>query len=95
MWDWAIYGALLAGGFAGIAAIALLARRAREAWVTLKDVRRHAAATLGELASKAEQTAAKIEAAADTEELQESVGRLRVSLAQLAVLQSALDEARP
>jgi hypothetical protein len=95
MWDWAIYGALLAGGLAGVAAIVLLARRALEAWRTLKDVRRHAAASLGELASKAEQTAEKIEAAADTEELQESVGRLRVSLAQLAVLQSALDEARP
>ncbi|MGH3008603.1 MAG: hypothetical protein ACRDLM_04260 [Gaiellaceae bacterium] len=95
MWDWAIWGALIVGGIAGFAALALLIRRSLEAWRTLKDVRRHAADSLGELTAKAEQTAEKVEVAGDTAELQESVARLRTSVAQLAVLHAALDEARP
>ena len=95
MWDWAIWSALIVGGLAGIAAIGLFVRHLIGAWRTLTDARRHAAETLAALAAKGEQTAAKAEAAGDTTELTESVGRLRASLAQLSVLQTALDEARP
>jgi ubiquinone biosynthesis protein UbiJ len=95
MWDWAIWSALIVGGLAGFASIWLLARRILQAWRTLQDVRRHAADSLGELVAKGEQTAVKAATAGDTAELEESVERLRGSLAQLSVLQAALDEARP
>jgi hypothetical protein len=94
MWDWAIWGALIAAVPAGIAALALLAVRAREAWRGLKDARRDLVRRLDELAAKAETTAEKVAAAGDIPELEASLGRLRVSLARLAVLRSALDEAQ-
>jgi hypothetical protein len=94
MWDWAIWGALIVGWLAGIAAVALLFVRVREAWRELKDARRDVVHRLGELGRKGEATAEKAAAAGETAELQESLGRLRVSLAQLAVLRSALDEAQ-
>ncbi len=93
MWDWAVWGALILGGIAGIGATALFAARALQVWHRLKEARRHAADSLGELAAKGEETATKVEAAGDTAELQASVARLRVSLAKLAVLQAALAEA--
>jgi hypothetical protein len=93
MWDWAIWGALILAGLAGIAALAVLAVRTREAWSDLEHGRRQFVGRLGELVLKGEATADKVGAAGDTPELQESLGRLRVSLAQLAVLREALDEA--
>jgi ubiquinone biosynthesis protein UbiJ len=93
MWDWAIWGALVAAALAGFGAIALLVARVRQAWRAFKVARRHSADVLGELGRKGEETAEKAAAAGDTAELQESVARLRVSLARLAVLRSALDEA--
>ena len=92
MWDWAVWGALIAGGIAGIGAMTLLALRARTAWRTFKDVRRDAAYGLGELVAKGEATAERATAAGDTAELHASVARLRVSLAQLDVLRAALGE---
>jgi hypothetical protein len=94
MWDWAIWGALIAGGLAGTGAIWLLVRRSLDAWRTLKDTRRNAAQSLGDLAAKAETTAQKVEASGDTVELQESVARLRHSLRQLTILRAALDDAQ-
>ena len=92
MWDWAIWGALVAAGVAGTAALALVAVRARQAWRGLKAVRRDVVDRLGELATAGEVTAEKVAVAGDTAELQERLGRLRGSLARLAVLRAAIDE---
>jgi hypothetical protein len=92
MWDWAIWAALVLGTVAGIAALAVLVVRSLEAWRTFKQTRGAVVCGLDEFAAQAEAVAAKVAAADDTAELQESVGRLRVSLARLDVLRAALDE---
>jgi non-ribosomal peptide synthetase component F len=94
MWDWAIWGALILAGAAGIAALALLAVRAREAWREANDTRRDLVYRLRKFAAKAEATAESIASVGDTPELRQSLARLRVSLARLSVLREALDEAR-
>ena len=93
MWDWAIWGALIVAALAVGTASALLARRALRGWRDVKDARLDVVRRLDDLSAKVEATAERVAAAGDTGELQESVGRLRVSLAQLAVLRAALDEA--
>jgi hypothetical protein len=92
--DWAIWGTLSFAAAAGIAACALLALRARQAWRELRNTRREILRRLDSFIAKAGATAEKAAAAGDTAELQESLGRLRVSLARLAVLRSALEEAQ-
>ena len=93
MWDWAIWAALIVAVSAGIAAFVLLAVRARTAWHDVDNTRRDVLQRLDDFAGKAEAVSAKIAAANDsTAELQGSLERLRVSLAQLAVLREALDE---
>ena len=94
MSTWAIWGALIAGGSAGIVAIWLVVTRTLTAWRTVKEVKRWAAESLGGLAARAETTAVKVDAAGDTAELQASVARLRRSLRQLAILRAALDDAQ-
>jgi hypothetical protein len=94
MWDWAIWAALILVAVAGGAALALLAVRVRDAWRSFEETRGTMIRGLDELAANAEAVAEKAAAAGDTAELEESVGRLRVSLARLAVLRAALDEAR-
>ena len=94
MWDWAVWTALIVGGSAAIAALALLAVRARQAWRALRDTRRGVVARLDDLAAAGETTVDKVARADDTRELQESLGRLRVSLARLAVLRAAIGEAQ-
>ncbi|MFL5960659.1 MAG: hypothetical protein ACJ75G_10375 [Gaiellaceae bacterium] len=94
MWDWAIWAALGVSGVAGIAAAVLLARRVLVAWRSVRETRRDLAHRLHELEAKGEATAEAVASAGDTAELQESLGRLRVSLAQLAVLRAAVDEAQ-
>jgi hypothetical protein len=59
----------------------------------LKRFRRHLAKELQRLADLGEQTVEKVETATDTADLNESLGRLRVTLARFAVLRAALDEA--
>jgi predicted nuclease with TOPRIM domain len=94
MWDWLIWGALIFAFVAGIAALVLLVRRSREAYRELDRSRETVGREVDELAARAEAAAARAEAAAgDTSELQRSLERLRVSLAQLSVLTEALDEA--
>lgn len=92
MWNWAIYGALIAGFLAGCAAIAYLVVRALEGWRALKRLRRGLAHELERLADLGEVTADKIGTATDTERLESSLSRLRVGLARYAVLRRALDE---
>ncbi len=94
MWDWTIWGALIAATLAGFAALAVLAVRARRAWRDVRDVRRDVVRRLAELGAKGEATAEMVAAAGDNAEVEQSLGRLRVSLARLAVLRAALDEAR-
>jgi len=94
MWDWAVWSALILAGVAGIGALALLAMRAREAWRAVKDARRDVLARLDDLATAGETTADKVARAGDTRELQESLGRLRVTLARFAVLRAAIREAQ-
>ena len=92
MWDWAIWAALVLGTVAGIAAFALLVVRSREAWRAFKQTRGAVVGGLDAFAAQAEAVADKLATAGDTAELQQSVGRLRVSLARLDVLRAALDE---
>ena len=94
MWDWAIWSALILAGVTGTAALALVAVRARRAWRHLKTTRREVVGHLDALATAGEATADKLAATGHTAELQESLGRLRVSLARLAVLRAAIDEAQ-
>jgi uncharacterized iron-regulated membrane protein len=93
MWDWAIWAALAIAFAAGLAAAGVLAMRVRELWQSFKAVRRNVVGELDELGAKGEETAERA-SAVDTAEVQASVTRLRASLAQLAVLRQALDEAQ-
>lgn len=92
MWDWAIWAALIIGFLATAGAISFLVVRILQAWRGFKRVRRHLVRGLEELGEKGEQTTAKLETAADTDEVAQSLARLRGSLAQLAVLREAIDE---
>jgi HAMP domain-containing protein len=94
MWDWAVWGALALGGLATLGALALLAVRVLQAWRDVKRVRRHLLAAIDSVAAAGEAVADKAAAAGETEELEASVGRLRRSLAQLALLREAIDEVR-
>jgi hypothetical protein len=93
MCNWAIWVALIVAAAAGMASLALLVVRSLKAWRALKETRRAVVGGLDELAARAQAVADKLAAAADTTELQESVRRLRVSLARLAVLRAAIAEA--
>jgi len=93
MWDWAIWAALILAAVAGIAALTLLVRRSLAAWRAIKDTGGEILRGLDDFTAKAEEVADKIAAADDgTADVQESLGRLRVSLARLAVLRSAIDD---
>jgi 3-deoxy-D-manno-octulosonic-acid transferase len=94
VWDWAVWGALILGALAIGGGIAFLVVRALQGWRDFKRARRHLFKALDDLAAKGEQTADKAASLGDTAELEESVGRLRRSLAQLAVLREAMDEAQ-
>src|SRR5205809_7043408 len=94
MWDWGIWGALGVVALAGTAALVLFAVRARLAWRDARDTPRDILSRLDDFSGKAEAVAERVAAASyKTGELEESVERLRVSLARLAVLRAALDEA--
>jgi hypothetical protein len=92
VWDWAVWGAFAVAICSGIAGIALVLVRVRTAWRGVKRAHSRAVASFKALASKLELSDAKAESAGDTRELQESVARLRRSIAQLAVLRAALAE---
>jgi uncharacterized membrane protein YcjF (UPF0283 family) len=94
VWDWAIYGALIVGALAVVAAAVFLVVHVLQGWRALKRLRRHVARELMRLADLGEVTADKAGAATDTAELERSLGRLRVDLARVAVLRAAIDEAR-
>ncbi len=94
MWDWSIWGALAVGALASVAALSFAAVRALRAWRDFKRLRRHVFRALDRLATEGERTAELAAQATQNEELERSLGRLRRSLARLAVLREALGEAR-
>jgi hypothetical protein len=93
MWNWAIWGALIFAFLAGIAALVLLVRRTRTAYRAFDRTHGALARELADVTARGEATAARAETTAGvTSELQESLERLRVSLAELAVLTAALGD---
>ena len=91
--DWTIWTALIVGAFAVLAALGYLGVRILQGWRTLKRFRRHLGKELAQLAETGERTAEAAARATDTTELDQSLSRLRVTLARFAVLREALDEA--
>ena len=91
--DWAVYAALIAAGVAVVTAAMLVVVRSLRAWRDFKRFRRQLGRELDHLADAGERTAQAAERATDSEALTASAGRLRHSLARLALLRSALDEA--
>ena len=93
MWDWAIWTALVVAVLAGTAALVLFAVRALRAWRAVNASRRDVLLRLDDFSRKAALVSERLASADETTaELQGSLDRLRVSLAQLAVLRAALDE---
>ena len=90
--DWAVYGALIAAALAVAGAIVLLVVRILQGWRALKRFRRHLGRTLRALADKADHTGVIVERISDQRELESSVGRLRLTLAQFSVLRAAVGE---
>ena len=91
--DWAIYGALTAGFLAVAAAGVYLCVQALQGWRSFKRFRRHTAKELARLAQVADATSEAAARASDQSQLNTSLAALRVTLTELAVLRSALDEA--
>jgi uncharacterized membrane protein YcjF (UPF0283 family) len=91
--DWAIWTALIVGALAVAAGLGFLAVRILQGWRTLKRFRRHLGKELEQLAASGERAAEAAARATDTTELDQSLGRLRVTLARFAILRAALDEA--
>jgi uncharacterized membrane protein YcjF (UPF0283 family) len=91
--DWTFWTALIVGALAVLAALGYLGVRILQGWRTLKRFRRHLGKELAQLADAGERTAEAAARATDTAELDESLGRLRFTLARFAVLREALDEA--
>ena len=94
MWDWAIWGALILAALVVIAALAFLAVRFLQAWREFKQVRRHLLRAIEALTEGATAVAENAAEAADQHVALEHVARLRRSLARLAVLREAVDEAQ-
>ena len=93
MWNWAIYGALLASALCVAGAFALLVVRVLQGWRDLKRMRRHVFRDLDRLFERVETFAEKASNVADTSRLETSFAHLRRSLARLTILRAAFDEA--
>jgi hypothetical protein len=91
--DWTIYGALIAGFLALAYASAHLVVRSLQTFRSFKQFVRHLALSLERLADASERASAAAERAGDLTALDVALRRLGVSLAELAVLREALDEA--
>jgi hypothetical protein len=76
-----------------LAALGYLAVRVLQGWRTLKRFRRHLGKEIAQLADAGERTAEAAARATDTAELDQSLRRLRVTLARFAVLREAFGEA--
>jgi hypothetical protein len=90
--DWVVYGALIGGFLAVLAAATYLTVRVLQGWRQWKRTRRHLAKSLAALAESADHTGEIVERISDQQELEGSLARLRVALRQLNVLRAAVDE---
>jgi hypothetical protein len=91
--DWAIWTALIVGGVAVLGGLGYLGVRVLQWWRMLKRFRRHLGKELERLADAGERTAEAAARATDTTELDQSLSRLRITLARFAVLREAFGEA--
>ena len=90
-----VYGALIAGFAAIVAATVSLVSRCRATWREIGRVRGLVAVGLDGIADRLEATSTGVErTSAATSELDASLRRLRLTLARFAVLLAALDEAK-
>jgi hypothetical protein len=91
--DWFIYGALIAGGVVlGLATVRLVTQLLKT-WRDFKRLRRRLVRELDRVATGAEAAAEKIAATETrTHRLEQSLGRLNLSIARLRVLTDAIDE---
>ena len=92
MFEWLIYAALIAAFVAVVVAAARLVVRVSQTWRGFKRLRRQLVKELDRLTLAADMLAAKAEKTGDMERLEESIARLRVSLARVQVLRNAMDE---
>jgi predicted nuclease with TOPRIM domain len=93
VYDWVIYGALIASGVVLALATVRLVTQVLRTWRDFKRTRRRLVKELDRFTASAEALAEKIAAAeGGTARAEESVARLRVSLARLKVLTDAIDE---
>jgi hypothetical protein len=92
MWSWVVYAALVVSFLAWAGALGYLVSRLVNAWRMFRQLRRGLGRELHRLADLGEATVEKTAAASDNARLDASVARLRVALARLAVLRSAVDE---
>jgi ABC-type transporter Mla subunit MlaD len=91
--DWTIYGALVFGFVCIAASTWLLTRRILRTWREFTSFQRALGDELGGLAASADTAARAAERqGGDQARLDESLARLRVTLARFAVLRNALDE---
>jgi hypothetical protein len=90
---WTTWTALIVGGLAVVAALGFLGVRLLQGWRTLKRFRRQLGKELNGLADALERTSQATARATDRARLDEALGRLRVTLARVAILREALDEA--
>jgi hypothetical protein len=90
--DGVVWSALAVAICSGIAGIVLVVVRGLEAVRAAKKAGVRITDRLGSVSRKADLATTKLESAGDTRELQESVARLRRSLAQLAILRAAIAE---
>ena len=91
--DWAIWTALVVAALAVLGGLGFLGVRVLQAWRTFKRFRRHLGKELDRLTDALERMALAAEHATDRSRLDESLGRLRVTLARFALLREAVDEA--
>ena len=93
VYDWFIWGALIAGGVAIALAIVRLVRQSLQTWRDFKRLRRQLVRELDRVALGAEVAAEKL-AATETlsHRLEQSLARLQISIARLRILTDALDE---
>jgi len=92
VFEWLIYAALIAAFVAVVASAARLVVRVSHTWRGFKRLRRQLVKELDRLTLAADMLAAKAEKTGDLERLDESLARLRVSLARVQVLRNAMDE---
>ena len=92
MFEWLIYAALIAAFVAVVVAAVRLVVRVSHTWRGFKRLRRQLVKELDRLTLAADMLAAKAEKTGDMERLDESLARLRVSLARVQVLRNAMDE---